>query len=164
MRLAILLSGRGSNFEAMHQAIVDGRDAAEIADKHITVAGDHAPETISVEPESLEAWSHTEPARDYLETHKTRLARTLEGEAGFNDPVAILLVLVMIKLIQHADYGVGQAILFFTRELIVGRGTQVDLRRHAKAAGMRSLQESACDLIDGGQTTIAEAMRTVYVL
>jgi len=49
-----------------------------------------------------------------------RLARTLEGEAGFNDPVAILLVLVMIKLIQHADYGVGQAILFFTRELIVG--------------------------------------------
>ena len=30
MRLAILLSGRGSNFEAMHQAIVDGRLPAEI--------------------------------------------------------------------------------------------------------------------------------------
>jgi type IV pilus assembly protein PilB len=51
-----------------------------------------------------------------------------------------------------------------TRELIVNRATQVDLRRHAKAAGMRTLQESACDLIDGGQTTLAEAMRTVYVL
>jgi type IV pilus assembly protein PilB len=50
------------------------------------------------------------------------------------------------------------------RELIVGRATQADLRRHAQAAGMRILQESACDLIDGGQTTIAEAMRTVYVI
>jgi len=30
VRLAILLSGRGSNFEAMHQAIVDGRLPAEI--------------------------------------------------------------------------------------------------------------------------------------
>ena len=30
MRLAILLSGRGSNFAAMHQAIVDGRLPAEI--------------------------------------------------------------------------------------------------------------------------------------
>ena len=50
----------------------------------------------------------------------TRLARMLEGEAGFNDPVAVLLVLVMIKLIQHAHYGVGQAILFFARELAVG--------------------------------------------
>jgi len=50
------------------------------------------------------------------------------------------------------------------RELIVNRAAQIDLRRHAKAAGMRTLQESACDLIDGGQTTIAEAMRTVYVI
>jgi potassium/hydrogen antiporter len=48
------------------------------------------------------------------------LARTLEGEAGFNDPVAVLLVLAMIKLIQHADYGAGQAIWFFVRELVVG--------------------------------------------
>jgi hypothetical protein len=29
---------------------------------------------------------------------------------------------------------------------------------------MRSLQQSACDLVDEGKTTIAEAMRTVYVL
>jgi type IV pilus assembly protein PilB len=50
------------------------------------------------------------------------------------------------------------------RELIVGRATQVELRRHAHAAGMRTLQESACDLIDAGQTSLAEAMRTVYVI
>jgi type IV pilus assembly protein PilB len=51
-----------------------------------------------------------------------------------------------------------------TRELIVGRATQVVLRRHLREAGMRTLQESACALIDAGQTTIAEAMRTVYVI
>ena len=35
-------------------------------------------------------------------TLKRRLARTLEGEAGFNDPVAVLLVLGFIEWIQHA--------------------------------------------------------------
>jgi potassium/hydrogen antiporter len=49
-----------------------------------------------------------------------RLARTLEGEAGFNDPVAVLLVLAIIKVIQHADYGVAEAIWFFIRELLIG--------------------------------------------
>ncbi len=49
-----------------------------------------------------------------------RLARTLEGEAGFNDPVAVLLVLAMIKLIQSADYGAGEAIWFLVRELAIG--------------------------------------------
>jgi len=29
---------------------------------------------------------------------------------------------------------------------------------------MRTLQDAVCDLIDEGQTTIAEAMRTVYVI
>jgi cell volume regulation protein A len=50
----------------------------------------------------------------------SRLARTLEGEAGFNDPVAVLLVLAMIKLLQHSGYGVDHAIWFFLRELVVG--------------------------------------------
>ena len=35
-----------------------------------------------------------------------RLARTLEGESGFNDPVAIVLVLGFIEYIQQPDYGV----------------------------------------------------------
>lgn len=50
------------------------------------------------------------------------------------------------------------------RELIVARETQTTLRHRAQAAGMRTLQESACDLIDAGHTTIAEAMRTVYLI
>ncbi len=38
-------------------------------------------------------------------TLRRRLARTLEGEAGFNDPVAVLLVLGFIDWIQEPDYG-----------------------------------------------------------
>ncbi len=49
-----------------------------------------------------------------------RLARTLEGEAGFNDPMAVLLVLATIKLIQSADYGAVQALWFLIHELLVG--------------------------------------------
>jgi hypothetical protein len=29
---------------------------------------------------------------------------------------------------------------------------------------MRTLQDAVCDLVDEGKTTLAEAMRTVYVL
>jgi cell volume regulation protein A len=38
-------------------------------------------------------------------TLRRRLARTLEGEAGFNDPVAVLLVVGFIDWIQRPDYG-----------------------------------------------------------
>ena len=40
-------------------------------------------------------------------TLKRRLARTLEGEAGLNDPVAVLLVLGFIDWIQQPDYGIA---------------------------------------------------------
>jgi cell volume regulation protein A len=46
-----------------------------------------------------------------------RLSRTLEGEAGFNDPVAVLLVLVTIELILNSKYGVGDASLFLAHEV-----------------------------------------------
>ena len=39
-------------------------------------------------------------------TLRRKLARTLEGEAGFNDPVAVLLVVGFIEWIQQPDYGV----------------------------------------------------------
>ena len=50
------------------------------------------------------------------------------------------------------------------RQLIIDRATQSELRDHARAHGMRTLQDAACDLVDESKTTIAEAMRTVYVL
>jgi cell volume regulation protein A len=49
-----------------------------------------------------------------------RLRRTLEGESGLNDPIAVLLVLMAIKLITSPHYGVGSAMLFLARELAIG--------------------------------------------
>ncbi len=50
------------------------------------------------------------------------------------------------------------------RELVARRATHAQLRDHAVAAGMRTLQEAGCDVIDAGGTTIAEVMRTVYII
>ncbi len=49
-----------------------------------------------------------------------RLARTLEGESGFNDPVAIVLVLGFIEYIQQPDYGVPNMLLLCVGELGIG--------------------------------------------
>jgi cell volume regulation protein A len=53
-------------------------------------------------------------------TLKRRLARTLEGEAGMNDPVAVLLVLGFIEWIKQPDYGVGDMALLFVQQLGIG--------------------------------------------
>ncbi|HEX6538967.1 MAG TPA: GspE/PulE family protein [Candidatus Dormibacteraeota bacterium] len=50
------------------------------------------------------------------------------------------------------------------REDIVRQIPQTQLREKIRATGARSLQDAACDMVDEGRTTIAEAMRTVYVL
>jgi potassium/hydrogen antiporter len=51
---------------------------------------------------------------------RERVARTLEGEAGMNDPVAILLVVGLIDWIQLPDYGFGDMVLLFVRQLAIG--------------------------------------------
>jgi cell volume regulation protein A len=53
-------------------------------------------------------------------TLKRRLARTLEGEAGFNDPVAVLLVLGFIDWIQVPGYGLGEMLGLFARQMGIG--------------------------------------------
>jgi cell volume regulation protein A len=53
-------------------------------------------------------------------TLRRRLARTLEGEAGFNDPVAVLLVLGFIEWIEQPAYGLGDMLLLFGRQLGIG--------------------------------------------
>jgi potassium/hydrogen antiporter len=64
------------------------------------------------------------------------LARALEGEAGFNDPVAVLLVLAMIKVIGHPGYGVGEAAAFLGQQLVVGGAVGVVVGRLA-GTGLR---------------------------
>ncbi len=53
-------------------------------------------------------------------TLRRKLARTLEGEAGLNDPVAVLLVLGFIDWIEQPDYGLGDMVGAFVIELGVG--------------------------------------------
>src|SRR3954447_17877082 len=53
-------------------------------------------------------------------TLRRRLARTLEGESGFNDPVAVLLVIGFIDWIQKPDYGVGDMAILLVRQLGIG--------------------------------------------
>jgi potassium/hydrogen antiporter len=53
-------------------------------------------------------------------TLRRNLARTLEGEAGFNDPVAVLLVIGFIEWTQQDDYGVLDMALLFVREMGIG--------------------------------------------
>ena len=47
----------------------------------------------------------------------TRVARTLEGEAGFNDPIAILLVVGFVGVLTKPGYGAGDFVVLFVREL-----------------------------------------------
>jgi cell volume regulation protein A len=49
-----------------------------------------------------------------------RVARALEGEAGMNDPVAILLVVGLIDWIQLPDYGIADMLWLFARQLAIG--------------------------------------------
>ena len=51
---------------------------------------------------------------------RPRIALTLEGETGLNDPVAILLVVGLIDWIQLPDYGLGDMVILFLRELGIG--------------------------------------------
>jgi cell volume regulation protein A len=53
-------------------------------------------------------------------TLRRPLARTLEGEAGLNDPVAVLLVIGFIEWIQQPDYGALDMLLLFARQLGIG--------------------------------------------
>jgi cell volume regulation protein A len=53
-------------------------------------------------------------------TLRRRVARTLEGEAGLNDPVAVLLVLGFSAWITTDGYGVADMAVAFAVELSVG--------------------------------------------
>ena len=50
------------------------------------------------------------------------------------------------------------------RDLVVDRATHEELRKVARAEGMRTLQEEAARLIEAGVTTPAEVLRSIYVI
>jgi cell volume regulation protein A len=51
---------------------------------------------------------------------RRRLAVTLEGEAGFNDPIAVLLVVGFIEWIQTPGYGIADMLFLLVRQLGIG--------------------------------------------
>jgi cell volume regulation protein A len=53
-------------------------------------------------------------------TLRPRLRRTLEGEAGFNDPVALVLVLGFMDWISNPDYNLVDMVVLGARELVLG--------------------------------------------
>ena len=53
-------------------------------------------------------------------TLKKRLARSLEGESGMNDPVALLLVIGFIEWIQKPDYGAAEMAELLVLKLALG--------------------------------------------
>jgi potassium/hydrogen antiporter len=54
-------------------------------------------------------------------TLRRRLARTLEGEAGFNDPVAVLLVVGFVEwIVDDSGFGAADMVLLFVLELGIG--------------------------------------------
>lgn len=55
-------------------------------------------------------------------TLRRRVAQTLEGEAGFNDPVAVLLVLAFVAASRSGHLVLGEALVLFVRELGIGAG------------------------------------------
>lgn len=76
-------------------------------------------------------------------TLRRRLARTLEGESGFNDPVAVLLVLGFIEVLEDPGYGAAEfardaaleAAVGLVAGLVVGRLAVTAFQRAHLATG-----------------------------
>ncbi len=67
-------------------------------------------------------------------TLKKRLARSLEGESGMNDPVALLLVIGFIEWIQKPDFGVLDMAGLLALKLALGVAIGLALGRLAVTA------------------------------
>jgi potassium/hydrogen antiporter len=76
-------------------------------------------------------------------TLRRPLARTLEGEAGLNDPVAVLLVVGFIEWIEQDGYGVADMIVLFVSELGIGTAAGLAVGWLAKEGLRRARLDTA---------------------
>src|SRR6476469_8612251 len=67
-------------------------------------------------------------------TLEKRLARSLEGESGMNDPVALLLVIGFIEWIQQPDFGLADMAGLLALKLAIGAVVGVALGKLAAVA------------------------------
>ncbi|HYB26493.1 MAG TPA: potassium/proton antiporter [Solirubrobacteraceae bacterium] len=82
-----------------------------------------------------------------------RLRRTLEGESGLNDPVAVLLVLAAIDLVSQSDYSAWNTAWFLLHEL--GIGVAVGVAGGLAAGAARHAHRLPKDLVPVGSLAIA---------
>ena len=68
---------------------------------------------------------------------RRRLARTLEGESGLNDPIAVLLVAGFIDWIQMPDYGPADMAIGLVVKLSIGLAAGIVIGHGARAAFRR---------------------------
>jgi cell volume regulation protein A len=70
---------------------------------------------------------------------RRRLARTLEGESGFNDPIAVLLVLALIEIITVDGTTAADVIWLLAKELVLGAafGLLIGLGARRVLTGLR---------------------------
>ena len=83
-----------------------------------------------------------------------RLARLLEGESGFNDPVAIVLVLGLIEVIQNPAYGAVDMLGLAATQLGVGAVVGLVGGRLA-VEGFRRVQLGSSGLYPVASITVA---------
>src|SRR6478609_1073908 len=67
-------------------------------------------------------------------TLEKRLARSLEGESGMNDPVALLLIIGFIEWIQEPGYGLADMAGLLVLKLAIGAAVGLAVGRAASAA------------------------------
>lgn len=67
-------------------------------------------------------------------TLRRRLAKTLEGESGLNDPIAVLLVVALIEAITRPSYGFVDAGGLFAQQLGIGAVAGIVIGRIAQRA------------------------------
>jgi cell volume regulation protein A len=87
-------------------------------------------------------------------TLKRKLARTLEGEAGINDPVAILLVLGFIEWIEDPAFGIDGMLVLFVEELGIGLAVGAALG-WASVEVMRRIRLDTAGLFPVASLTVA---------
>jgi cell volume regulation protein A len=96
-------------------------------------------------------------------TLRRRLARTLEGEAGLNDPVAVVLVLCFMAWATEPHYGLIDLVGLFARQLsigaavglLIGAAAVLALRRaRLPSAGLYPVASLACAALAYGAAEV----------
>jgi type IV pilus assembly protein PilB len=93
----------------------------------------------------LRAINGTPPVSGFIRGHGCNFC----AQTGFLDRVGVYELMPVTETI---------------RELIVERGAHDEIRKIARAEGMRTLQEEAARLVESGVTTLAEVLRSIYVV